>query len=254
MPTSADIYYHSVKKVSGSYVPVVLIHGAGGNHLFWPITIRRLPGFRIYPIDLPGHGKSGGHGLQDIHAYARSIVNWMAAIKLNQAVFVGHSMGGGIALALAKDHREHVLGLVLIGTGARLRVHSTILENTGNVQTYPTMLSTILSKSFSKYASPRLVSLAFKRMKEIRPSVLHGDLIACNSFDIIKSLSTIKAPTLVICGQDDEMTPLRYSQYLSDNIVGAKLERIPNAGHMVMLEQPQLIADAMLAFFSEAQL
>jgi pimeloyl-ACP methyl ester carboxylesterase len=85
-------------------------------------------------------------------------------------------------------------------------------------------------------------------MDEIRPSVLHGDLVACNNFDILDSLSGLKTPTLVICGQEDEMTPLRYSQYLSDNITAAKLSPIPDAGHMVMLEQPQLVAKSIREF------
>jgi pimeloyl-ACP methyl ester carboxylesterase len=252
MPIAAEIHYNSAKKPNCNGLPVILIHGAGGNLNFWPIHIRRLPGFSIYSIDLPGHGKSYGHGLQDIQAYARSIVDWMVEVKINRAIFVGHSMGGGIALTLAKDFADHVLGLVLVSTGARLRVHPTILENTGNNQTYPTGLNMILGKAFSGSASPLLKSLAAKRMKEIRPSVLHGDLIACNLFDKSRSLPMINVPTLVMCGLDDEMTPLRYSQFLSDNIAGSKLKLIPNAGHMVMLEKPQMVADEISAFLFDS--
>lgn len=254
MPITANIYYHLTQKGPSFHLPVVLIHGAGGTHLFWPPEIRRIPNYRIYAIDLPGHGKSQGHGLQEIQAYTERIITWMEALKLHRAVFTGHSMGGAIALTLAKEFRERVLGLILISTGARLRVQPNILENTETAQTYSTALSAILSKSFSKTTDPRLVSLARRRMEETRSSVLHGDLIACNNFDIIESLPEIKVPTLVIGGEDDEMTPLRYSQFLSDNITNASMVAIPNAGHMVMLEHPEIVTDAIKNFLPEISL
>lgn len=250
MPIAANIYYHLSRLGSGDHLPVVLIHGAGGTHLHWPPEIRRLPDLRVYAIDLPGHGKSGESGSQTINSYAQSVLLWLEAIGLHSAVFVGHSMGGAIALVLAQKHAEHVLGLGLVSTGARLRVDPIILENTNSSQTYPSTISLIISKAFSDYADPRLVELAARRMNDIRPSVLHGDLIACNEFDIMDSLAMVRTPTLVICGQNDGLTPVRYSQYLSNQIPGAKLEIIPNAGHMVMLEDPQSVAAALRNFLT----
>jgi len=246
MPNAASIYYHASKTGYGDSPPLVLIHGAGGTHLHWPAEIRRLPNFRVYALDLPGHGKSSGRGLQTIEAYAESVIEWLEAVGLHRALFVGHSMGGAIALTLAKNHASQVLGLGLVGSGARLRVDPRIFENTGNTQTYPTAIATIIAKAFSPTANPRLVELAQQRMAKTRPSVLHGDLSACNSFDIMASLPTIKLPTLVVCGQADELTPLRYSQHLADQIPNGTLQIIPAAGHMVMLEKPQEVA-AVLA-------
>jgi pimeloyl-ACP methyl ester carboxylesterase len=250
MPIAANTYYNQSKVEAGSKLPVVLIHGAGGSHLYWPPEIRRLSEFRIYALDLPGHGKSGSHGLQEITSYAEYILKWMSKLGIHRAVFIGHSMGGAIALTLAVNHAEHVLGLGLISTGARLRVNREVLNNSANPQTYPSAISFIVSKSFSKNANPRMVALAKKRLSETRPSVLHGDFIACNNFDVMESLAGIKVPTLVVCGQEDEMTPLRYSQFLSNSIPDAELYVIPGAGHMVMLERPQKVADAVKVFLS----
>jgi pimeloyl-ACP methyl ester carboxylesterase len=250
MPIASNIYYHLSKKGSGSHLPIVLIHGAGGSHLYWPPEIRRLPDLRMYAIDLPGHGKSGGHGLQSIDAYAGSIMDWMESIGLHRAVFAGHSMGGAIALTLAQKFPEHVLGNVLVSTGAKLRVQPAILENTETRQTLPTAISAIISKSFDSNTDTRLVELAQKRMLETRPSVLHGDFIACNGFNMMASLPAIRTPTLVVCGENDQLTPLRYSQYLSDNIPAAILKVIPNAGHMVMLEQPKSVVEVLTRFLS----
>jgi pimeloyl-ACP methyl ester carboxylesterase len=251
MPVAANTYYYLSKLGGGDCLPVVLIHGAGGTHLHWPSEIRRLPDLRMYAIDLPGHGKSGQRGLQTIEAYAEFILTWMEAVKLHRAFFVGHSMGGAIALTLAKKHAERVLGLGLISTGARLRTNPAIMENVTNTQTLAAAISFIISKVFSNNADSRLVELARLRMTEIRPSVLHGDFTACNTFDMMDSLSMIRTPTVVACGQNDEMTPLRYAQYLNDHIPGSQLVVIPNAGHMVMLEQPQLTAQALGNFLNE---
>jgi pimeloyl-ACP methyl ester carboxylesterase len=251
MPVAANIYYFLSKSGGGGSLPVVLIHGAGGTHLHWPSEIRRMPDLRIFALDLPGHGKSGRGGLQSVEAYADSIYAWMEVIKLHRAVFVGHSMGGAVALTLAGKYAEHVLALGLLSTGARLRVHPFILENVANPQSFPTAVSFLLSKSFSKNADPRLVELASKRMREIRPSVLSGDFLACDTFDMMGSISSIKAPTVVFCGEEDELTPLRYAQYLNDHILGSELVVIPEAGHMVMLEKPKMTAEALREFLSQ---
>ena len=227
---------------------MVLIHGAGGNHLHWPPEIRRLSDYPVYALDLPGHGKSSGRGLQSVEGYAQCILTWMEAVGFHQAVFVGHSMGGAIALTLAMQYVEGVLGLGLLSSGARLRVAPIILENAASPQSLPTALSAITSLAYSKNAGPRLVEQASKRMAETRPSVLHGDFIACNNFDMLNSVASIRTPTLILCGQEDQLTPLRYSQYLADQIPGAQLEIIPNAGHMVMLEAPQRVASALEDF------
>ena len=61
-------------------------------------------------------------------------------------------------------------------------------------------------------------------------------------------MGSIEQQTLVVCGADDQMTPLRNAQFLSNTIPHAQLSVIPNAGHMVMLEQPRLVADGLLSF------
>lgn len=249
MPTSADIYYHFYEgSPMGERPALVLIHGAGGDHLYWPPNIRRLPGYRVYALDLPGHGKSGGRGMQTVSSYSEVILDWMESIGLVSAVIGGHSMGSAIALDLALDHPQQITGLVLISTGPRMPVNPKLIEAASSPTTYYTAIDKVVEWSFSAIASQSLKDLAERRMREIRHSVLHGDFIACDIFDVTDRLSEINKPTLVICGTEDRMTPLRYSQYVADSIPGASLVTIPEAGHMVTLECPQLIAGAILEF------
>jgi len=250
MPFDADIYYRYSEESNGELPPVVLIHGAGGTHLHWPAQIRRLPGYRVFAIDLPGHGKSEGRGYQTIEAYCQSVIQWMESINIFRAVFVGHSMGGAIALTLALKHTEHVIALGLVGTGARLRVDPVILDSTANPTTFPIAISEIMKRAFSPQSDPHLIELAAQRMNAIRPAVLHGDFLACNAFNVMENIQKIRFPCQVICGQDDLLTPVRYAQYLTDQIPRAEVNLIPGSGHMVMLEQPEIVAETLSAFLS----
>lgn len=248
MPVAADSYYFEHPGRERYSPPAILIHGAGGTHLHWPPEVRRLAGYRVFAPDLPGHGKSGGVGRQSVPEYARCVVDLMDAVGLSKAVVVGHSLGGAIALTLALDHADRVAGLGLIATGARLRVASVILENTANPATFPLAIKAMGEWAFGPEADERMKELAIKRMAETRPTVLHGDFLACDSFDVINRLGEIRVPTLILCGTEDKLTPLRYSEYLATQIPGAALQTIAAAGHMVMLEQPRRVAGALRVF------
>jgi len=251
MPIAAGIYYYAFDGGVSDTPPIVLIHGAGGHHLYWPPQIRRLPGFRIYAIDLPGHGKSDGHGRQSIHDYAAQLASHLPDLGIHQAIFVGHSMGSAIALTLALQYPKQVAALGVVAGGARLPLPSDLLMQAANPATLPKAIKMLAAASFSPSTDPQLVALAAQRMTSIRPSVLYGDLLACAEFDIAAQLKGLHTPTLVICGEDDAMTPLAYARFLAACIANARLEILPCAGHMVMLEQPQATAAILADFFAQ---
>lgn len=255
MPYAGDMFYfmHNDEN-AGEKPPLALIHGAGGDHLYWPPEIRRLAGRRVYAIDLPGHGKSRGRGEQSIQDYAGKVREWLGATGHRRAVLGGHSMGGAIALSLALDYPDCAAGLALIGSGACLRVNPALLEMLADPEKYSQAVEAIIRWSFSPQAPTRLVQLAASRMAQTAPGVLYQDLVACNNFDVSERLAEIHLPTLVICGSADKMTPLRLSSQLTAGIPEAQLETIPEAGHMVMLEQPQAVAAAMAKFLSTSEL
>ena len=248
MPTAANLYYFSHEEEDSSIPPFILIHGAGGSHLHFPPELRRLNGYQIAAIDLPGHGKSEGIGRQSISDYVNIIQDFMDAINLPAAIIIGHSMGSAIALQLALNAPDRVLAIVILGGGSRLRVAPSILENTANEATFPLAVKDIIEWSFGSEASPRLKELAAQRMSETRPTVLYGDFIACNSFDIGEELSKIEKPTLILCGTEDKMTPPKYSKQLHEEIPNSELMLIEGAGHMVMLEKPRDVSEAVERF------
>jgi len=252
MPIKNNIYYHLYEGDTGFTNPsVILIHGAGGNHLFWSVELRRLPNKKVYAIDLPGHGKSSGQAIQSIDDFAEHIRKWIDALGIFRAIFIGHSMGSAIALDLALKYPENVLGLGLIGAGAKLSVSPDIIEQLSTPSTYQSAVHKIITWSFSANTQQRLVDIATKRMGEIRPSVLLSDFLACNKFDEMEHIEKISQPTLILCGAEDQMTPLRYSHFLADRIPNSRLAIIPEAGHMVMLEQPGMVAEKITDFLQE---
>lgn len=254
MPAHSEIHYHfSEGRDKGREKDVVLVHGAGGNYLSWPVQMRRTPGCNVYALDLPGHGKSGGVGLQSIEAYSDAVVHWLSSLGMNKVILGGHSMGSAIALSIALDFPEIVSGMILIGAGARLEVNPLLLEESGSQTTFISAVEKIVMWSFSEETPQRMVELVGKRMAETRQAVLYADLMACSKFDVTTRLAQIKQPVMVITGERDRMVPCRHAQFLAEKIENSIFKVIPNAGHMAMLEQPETVAHEMHNFLARLQ-
>jgi pimeloyl-ACP methyl ester carboxylesterase len=204
----------------------------------------------VYAIDLPAHGRSDGIGRQRIEDYSNDLLSLMDELRINRAVLIGHSMGGAIAMDSAIRHPKRVLGLGLIGSGARLPLDPAIMRNAAQEANYPVAVKQIGERSFAASTPARLRELALERMAELRPAVLHGDLLACDAFDRMADLRAIDSPTMIVCGVEDQMTPPKYSQHLHQNIAGSVLHIVQDAGHMVMLEQPDRVAEHLSQFLN----
>jgi pimeloyl-ACP methyl ester carboxylesterase len=122
---------------------------------------------------------------------------------------------------------------------------------TSNPETFREAVDLVTSYAISPNAPSRMVELARARMSETRPEVLYGDFLACDQFDVMDRLGEISVPTLVICGTEDQLTPLKYSHFLMESIPEARMVTVESAGHMVMLEQPGEVAQAVKEFMDE---
>jgi len=214
---------------------IVFIHGAGGNHTHWLYQTSSLGNqFLCLAVDLPGHGLSEGQASDSIKEYADFVHDFIEHVAGGPVFLAGHSMGGAIAMEFGLCFPDKLSGLILIGTGARLRVAQPILETFGAGKHF---------LSFTDYAygsgtPPELLQKAKQEMLETDPLVFYNDLTACNNFDIMERISDIRLPTLVLGASDDRLTPLKYSRYLAENIINSRLEIIEGSGHMMMLEKP----------------
>lgn len=233
-------------------LPLVLVHGAGGTHLHWPPGLRRLRHHNVYALDLPGHGHSRQQGRVTIEDYCQTLKESVDTLALPPFVLAGHSMGGAIAQEYALRHPERLAGLVLVGTGARLRVHPAILQ--GVQEDFASAAKVICDWAICGTSAASHRRLYLRALLDVDPAVLLGDFHACDAFDVRQRLAQISVPTLVLCGDQDQLTPLKYSEYLQAHIPGARLVVVENAGHMVMLERPQKTAEAISSFLQGLEL
>jgi pimeloyl-ACP methyl ester carboxylesterase len=155
-------------------------------------------------------------------------------------------MGGAISMMYALDHPNNVKAMVLIGTGAKLGVNPAILE--GLSRYYEQTIEACKTWAFATKTDKRIVEVGIREMLRCKQEVTVADFKACNEFDIRDSASRIQVPTLVLVGSEDKLTPVKWSEYLHNNIRGSELEVIDGAGHMIMLEKPNEVNKCITTF------
>lgn len=244
-----SLYYTRQKAGETPYPPLVLVHGAGGSHLDWPLALRRLPGVRVISLDLPGHGRSPGPGYADTQAYAGIVAALLGALETRRAVIAGHSMGGAIAQLMGLHWPDHVAGLVLLGTGSKLAVDPTLPQRI--VDEPEKAVDWLTEWSWGTHAPSNLKTLGRRRLSAVPPQVLRNDYLACQAFDVRDQLERITAPTLVISAAEDRMVKPKFGVTLAERIPHARLVMVEEAGHMFPLEKSQIVAQAVLQWFSE---
>jgi pimeloyl-ACP methyl ester carboxylesterase len=207
--------------------------------------MQRLAFPQAVAIDLPGH-RGEGPGRRRVEDYAV----WLHAAARERewlpAVLVGHSMGGAIALAFALSFPADLAAMVLIATGARLRVSPSILS--GLTEDPAGTVDVLVRRFLSPGADARLVCRLKKAVLAVPADVVLGDFQACDAFDIRPRLGDIHVPALVIAAREDQMIPARYAEYLQARLARSSLVWIDNAGHMMHVERPREVNEAVRAF------
>lgn len=227
-------------------LPLIAVHGAGGISRHWGYQLSGLADLtHVVALDLPGHGRSTGGTHTTVAEGAQRVRALLDALAVERAVLMGHSMGGAIVQTLALHDPERVAGLVLVGTGARLRVHPTILS--GIIDDWEATTTLVTAWSYAPEQSPAVLAQATAALRATPPAVLHADYSACDRFDLIAEIGRINIPALIIVGAQDQMTPLKYAEFLARTLPHTQLVVVPRAGHSVMIEQPQMVNAAIRA-------
>lgn len=240
----AEIYFQLV----GRGRPLLFVHGSGADHTLWGNQFQALKDdHTVAALDLNGHGRSQTREGDGLKVYTEDVQAVMEALK--EPVFLlGHSLGGAIVLNVALQRPKNLRAIGLIGTGAKLRVHPQILSLVES--DFTGAIELILSWAF-KRPPQEIYQKAREQMMRNGQEALKRDLLTCDAFNVMDRLSLIEVPALVICGRNDKLTPVKYSEYLRDNLRQARLEIIEGAGHMVMLEQPEELNRVILKFTRE---
>ena len=242
-------YWAGRRSLSEEREVVLFIHGAGGGENVWNYQKAFFERqFRPVIIELSGHGRSEGEGEQEIGRYAEKVRQFLNAMGFSRVSLVGHSMGGAIVQTLALTHPEMIDRIVLVATGARLKVSPVILN--GLQHDLKETVRKIAQSAYSRKSAPGLIEEGISELMRSRPEVLYGDFLACDRFDLMNEIEKVDLPSLILYGEEDQLTPAAFSQFLHFRIRNSKIEVLPNAGHMVMIESAQAFNEKVGSFIA----
>jgi pimeloyl-ACP methyl ester carboxylesterase len=233
---------------------VALLHGAGMNHSVWALQSRWLAfqGWNVLAIDLPGHGRSAGAPLPTIAALADWLPALVEVVGAPSAALVGHSMGSLIALETAARHPAVVDRLVLIAASAGMPVHPDLLAAAAVNEHSAIDMVNLWGHGFdaglggSRAPGVWMAGAAERILEQAAPGVLHADLAACGAYrDGLASAAKVAARTLLICGEKDQMTPLKGALALAAALPNAEVVTLRRAGHMLLAERPLEVLSAL---------
>ena len=245
---------------AGSGLPILFIHGYPLSSALWEPQLSGLvDAAHLLAVDLRGHGASQAlPGPYQMDELADDCVAFMDAINVTRPfVACGLSMGGYVTMALFRKHASRLAGLVLAATrggadseeGKANRDKATALARQHGVSA---VVDTILPKMLSPKTytrSPELVEGVRKMMEGTSLEGVLGDLMGLRERpDSMTTLQQVFLPTLIMHGTDDQLIPLSEAEAMASAVRGSELEIIPDAGHLLNLEQPELFNGVMRNF------
>ncbi len=227
----------------GTGPALVCVHGSADNHHVYDRLFDAMPGRDRYAINLPGRAGTDGPAIGTVAEMEAFLSRFLESEVQGDYLIVGHSLGGGIAIEHAlSSPSERLAGIVLLATGARLRVHPMILQLFEQAATSGAAIAPLLPGLYERGADPALVAEASKQ-RELTPIETGGlDWRACDSFNRMEDVKDIRVPALIVAGTEDALTPVKYAQYLAAQIPDNELHILEGAGHMLVMERATEIA------------
>lgn len=246
---------------------LVLLHGLGASSFSWRHNVASLSRhFRVCALDLPAHGRSPARLDADytVAGLSRGILDFLDRHGIEPAALAGNSLGGGLALLLARDYPERFPALVLLAPAVALRRIPYIF--------YPLrlpLLGHIAAALLGPWIIPPALRLAYHRRELITPEVVAGyaapyrvlrrrlalgrlcrqlDLLPLNQVESL--LQSIRQPVCLIWGEQDRILPVRQAYWLKERLPQAGLHLLPGVGHAPQEEAPAAVNKIIIAFLS----
>lgn len=240
---------------------VVFMHGIGGNRTNWREQLAALAGeFRAVAWDARGYGDSDDYdGPLAFPSFAADLLRLLDHLDVAQAHLVGLSMGGRIALDFYETHPARVASLVLCDTfpgyGSTVsseqrekfiasRRKPLVEDGKEPRDIAPIVAPTLLGKGASQFALQRLIDSMTALHKESYIKAIE----AMTRYEPVARLEEVRVPSLVICGDEDSLTPPSIARDMAARIPGARLAILERAGHLSNIEQPAAFNAELLDF------
>ena len=252
----------------GGGPPVVLLHGVGGGRSAWDDSgsntgaVLAAAGHAVLPLDFPGYGLSANIEPYDLAGMAAALQATLAALALGPAVLVGHSMGGMVAQELAARAPQTVAALVLASTSPAFGKPGGDWQR-GFLQSrfapldaglgMAGLAAQLVPAMVAPGAAPTVIQAAQALMAGVPEATYRRAVAALVSFDRRAELPKIAVPTLVITGEADRTAPPEVTRRMAERIPGAVCQVVPDAGHLLNLEQPAAFHAALLNFLASAR-
>jgi len=251
----AEIVY----EVLGNGPPIVLLHPFPAHHELWHPAAQALQTrYRLILPDLRGHGDSGaGESPATMEKHASDLARILDQEKIGRAVFIGVSIGGYILFEFWRRYRPRVTALVLCNTtatsetaesrAARLQAAADVLER-GTEPFFESMAAKLMGET-TRRTRPDLVEGALRMMRKMSPDdvalVQRGMAERPDSVDTLK---TITVPTLIITGDEDNLTGIPAAELMKRNVPGSQQKVIAKAGHYSPWEQSEEVGKLLRQF------
>lgn len=242
----------------------MFVHGFPHHRKLWAPQLRALAGHsRAIAVDLPGFGESSMPQRFSMEAWADTLARFLDALSIDRAIIAGLSMGGYVTFAFWRLHRDRVLALVLADTRAgadteegkaKRRETIELARREGPTAVARAMLPGMVGKS-TREREPSVVAT----MRAMLESATVDSIVGASEAMIARAdstplLPTIDVPTLIICGEEDVLTPPKESRAMHAAIPGSRLEIIPGAGHVSNIERPAAVNQVLAEFVGRKEI
>ena len=248
--------------IVGDGPTVFLTHGVGARRQVWDGVVARLaPHFRCISYDLRGHGGSDGAAAPlGVDEFAADLEALRAELGIQQAHFIGHSLGGMIVPTYTRAHPERVKSLSLICTAAfrspEAKANGAKFVEKLYAEGMSGILDTMLDRWFTeefRRERPGIVETRKQQMLNADPRVYRETYKAFATTDMGPWLHEISAPTLVTTGEFDPGCSPALNEKIAAAIPNSELVILPALRHSVLVEAPDLVGNLLLRFLQSVE-
>ncbi len=236
---------------------VVLSHSLGCSLLMWnPQSDALSPHFQVLRYDTRGHGASEApSGPYSLELLGKDVIGLLDALGVDRVHFVGLSMGGMIGQCLALNHRDRLKSLTLCDTAALVPSEAQPVWQERLDKARKKGMGALVEETLERWFTPAFLRQAPPMVKLIREQILAtpvagymGCAEAIRRLNYLDRISEIKAPTLIMVGEDDPGMPVSSAEAMHEQIAGSRLVVLPSARHLSNVEQAEAFNAALLEF------